>query len=158
MTLLVASIPGWLSRWLLLDEVEYRSLRHSKSVCNVFKGSFWMTEVIPVNLKPPFCCVASTKLHWFIYNGFPSTALAKVGNLVSLENANSQLVSLSQLVHTATLAVHQFKASFLVDQGHSSQLATISSMTMTDSIIVCESTPGSFHSVSQESFLHFLRH
>ena len=87
-----------------------------------------------MNLKPPFCSVASTKLHCFTYNGFLSTVLAKVGYLLSLENANSQLVSLSQLVHTATLAVHQFKASSLVDQGHGSQLATISSNAMTDSM------------------------
>ena len=43
--------PGWLSRWLKLDDVEYRSLRHPKSVCNVFKGSFWMTEVIAMSLR-----------------------------------------------------------------------------------------------------------
>lgn len=87
----VACTPSWLSRWLSLDDVEYRSLRHPESV---LEGSFWMTEVILVNLKPPFFCVATMKLRWFIYNSFLSTVVVKVGNinLVSLESTSSQLV------------------------------------------------------------------
>jgi len=31
-----------------------------------------------INLKPSHCCVAIPKLHWFMYDGIASTAVAKV--------------------------------------------------------------------------------